>query len=49
MKNYIINYDTFISDLRDAAEVAAKHNLDTLAKNLTNSAKELRNLETNTR
>lgn len=49
MKKYIINYDTFISDLRDAAEVAAKHNLDTLAYNLTKRAEELRNLDTHTR
>ena len=48
MKKYILNCDTFIDDLHDAAEVAAKHNLPTLAYNLTKHAEELRNLDIHT-
>ena len=48
MKKYILNYDTFIDDLRDAAEVAAKHNRPLLAENLTKHANELRNFDIHT-
>ena len=48
MKKYILNHDTFIDDLRDAAEVAAKHNRPLLAENLTKHAEELRNFDIHT-
>lgn len=48
MKKYILTHDTFIDDLRDAAEVAAKHNCPLLADNLTKHADELRNFDIHT-
>ncbi len=48
MKKYILTHDTFIDDLRDAAEVAAKHNRQSLADNLTRHADELRNFDIHT-
>lgn len=48
MKKYILTHGTFIDDLRDAAEVAAKHNRPLLAENLTKHADELRNFDIHT-
>lgn len=48
MKKYILTHDTFIDDLRDAAEVAAKHNCALLAENLTKHANELSNFDIHT-
>lgn len=41
MKKYILTHDTFIDDLRDAAEVARNHKRESLADNLSRHAIEL--------